>query len=41
LIKKTLKDHFEDIEKVEQVPDMWSWLTDEDGFIDRLYEDTW
>ena len=25
----------------KQVPDMWKWFTDEDGFVDKLYEENW
>ena len=25
----------------EQVPDMWKWFTDEDGFVEKLYEEDW
>ena len=25
----------------EQVPDMWKWFTDEDGFVEKLYEEHW
>lgn len=41
LYKDLVKKHFEDVEKVEQVPDMWKWFTDEDGFVEKLYEEDW
>ena len=25
----------------KQVPDMWKWFTDKDGFVDKLYEENW
>jgi len=41
LYKDLVAKHFEDVEKVEQVPDMWLWFTDEGGFVDKLYEGDW